>query len=145
MGCIAYCDNVKNNCTYYNSPIKRSARKMNITQLNQLMGLPNETKIVESIGSKIKSVGNCPSVAWNPRPDEIYTNKALRKIRGYYWSTPKPFVKNPTEIAIHIRRAASNQYFNDSHPILKARFLSNKNYVKIIDLLQREYPKYSIT
>jgi hypothetical protein len=72
------------------------------------------------------------------KPDKLFTKKMLKKVKHYYYSVPKPIIKEQ-DIVIHIRRGDVSA-FN----VYKNRFTSNKNYVSLIKYFKKKYPKYTI-
>ena len=141
MHCMALCDLPKNNCTYIHSPITQMQHAGNMTTLNEFMGIPFAEP--PALNITVIKHADCPGACGTcmSRPDELFTSDALRKIRGYYWSTPKPFINNRTEIVIHIRRGDpkgdSGYERNHERP--------SEEYAKLISLLKKEYPAYKIT
>jgi len=72
------------------------------------------------------------------RLPKIYlTPRVLDKIRGYYYSTPKP-TDCEYDIAIHIRRGDVGPWRN------RVSYTGNRAYKKIIRLLNADFPNSSI-
>jgi hypothetical protein len=69
-------------------------------------------------------------------PSKYYTRGTINILQKYYYSTPKPIIKN-INIAIHIRRGDVNE------KILK-RYTDNNFYNKIIKFFNEQYPNHNI-
>jgi len=138
MSGIAYCEYKK--YTYIHTPIKilDPKRDGNVEEMNHFIGIPetplseeyNNKNIITELYSKLVHESLNPSI--------YYTDKVVKKIRDFYYSTEKPEI-NKVDIAIHIRRGdVSSQTFVD-------HFTSNEYYKKIIEFMKTKYPNYTIT
>lgn len=135
MSGIAYC-NFKN-YNYIHTPIlnipDEHKHKYDINLLNKFIGIPYVECNNININTKEKF---SKVVHYSKNPSKFYTNDVVSTLRKYYYSTPKPKIKN-IDIAIHIRRG-------DVTKIIKKRYLDNNYYNKIIKFLNNKYPEYNI-
>lgn len=131
MSGIAYCNN--KGITYVHTPFEHVSHDVDTKKLNDFIGLPAETDIIKNIRTEAHS----EEVHWSERPSEYYTRSVIQKLRDAYYSTEKPNISSP-DIALHIRRG-------DVDVKDAKRFTGNEENKRIIDMLQKKYPDYSIT
>lgn len=127
------------NYNYIHSPMRHSNDHLDehnnydIKSLNNFIGIPesekNENIDIRERYSKI--------VHFSTNPSEFYTKDTINILKNYYYSTPKPVIEN-IDIAIHIRRGDVTY---ESHP---KRFIPLSYYNKVIEFLNKKYPKYNI-
>jgi len=132
MSGIVYCK--YNNYIYIHTPLTNVGFNQNAKLLNNFIGIPSSPnqENIDIIEPFSKEVHYCD------KPSKYYTEEAIKILKNYYYSTPKPDIEN-IDIAIHIRRGDVN---NTAHP---GRYNKNSDYIKIIKYLNKKYPKYSIT
>ncbi len=105
---IAFCEHDPD-YIYVHTPFNRVSHGWEsperVKQINEFVGIPNGRGPEVEIHTKQK-YGN-KQVFNDRRPSRWYDEKTLRKLRNWYWSTPKP---PPCEqdIVIHIRRGDTN-------------------------------------
>jgi len=146
---IAFCEHDPNHI-YVHTPFKRVSHgwksSERIRELNEFIGIPNGIGSNVEIHTK-KSQGN-KNVFNDRRPSRWYDEKTLRKLRNWYWSTPKP---PPCEqdIVIHIRRGDTNsperiamhEGRNPNNWNAKKRYDKNEFYNYKLPKILSMYPK----
>jgi len=106
-----------------------------VVQLNELIGIPDNRH-----GKRIHVPKRFESKVFN-NPNDFYHATTLEKIRGYYWSTPKPEHTSP-DIVVHIRRGDVQPERGGDRA---RRYIPNWWYNKIILETALKYPShYSI-
>jgi hypothetical protein len=122
----------------------------NVDEFNNFVGIPVERKMQDFSGKAHITKKNenvdaiigleADKIFENLRwmPDKFFTKKLLKKLKNYYYSTPKPTTKK-YDIAIHIRRG---NIIPSKCSIW--RLIPNKNYVALIKFFRKKHPTYSI-
>lgn len=112
-----------------------------IEKMNNFIGIKNENyddATMKKIQENLQVVMEFEDAHYHcEKPSIYYTDKVLKQIRDWYFSTEKPKIDN-IDIAIHIRRG-------DVHSGWTERYTDNKDYKKIIQSLRQKYPSYKIT
>ncbi len=134
MSGIAFCE--AKGYTYIHTPFVSIEHDVNVEELNEFIGVKN---VVERDTSKLIISKNMFSreVLFSPRPSLYFTPDVIKKLRTFYYSTPKP-ASTPVDIAIHIRRGDVSKTANND------RYNDNSIYVKLIKYLKMQYPSYTI-
>ena len=127
---IVYCKYMK--YKYIHTPFQKMGHNSNIKSLNKFIGIP-----VKSYNKNINIKKQYEGIVhFSDKPSIYYTPVALKLIRKYYYSTPKPIIDN-IDIAIHIRRG-------DVNSSITSRYTDNTQYIKYINYLLKKYPSYKI-
>jgi len=129
MAGVAFCE--YNGYEYVHKPITAIGHGESADRLNKFIGIPPAAPSV-----KADIAEDYPRVVYR-EPDTYFTPAALDKIRGYYYSTPKP-ADCEYDIAIHIRRGDVGPRKH------RMRYTSNRTYKKIIRRLNADFPNSSI-
>lgn len=139
MSGITYCE--FNNYIYVHTPFSRMEHNVNVNELNKFIGVNNDKLISNNLlptkDDTIIAQHYNETVHYEKKPSMYYTDKTLKIIKDYYYSTEKPKIDN-IDIAIHIRRG-------DVDEKLWNRYTENKIYINIINSLKTKYPNYNIT
>ena len=112
-----------------------------IEKMNNFIGIKNENyddTTLQQIQENLQVVMEFEDAHYHcEKPSIYYTDKVLKQIRDWYFSTEKPKIDD-VDIAIHIRRGDVNSSWAD-------RYTDNIEYKKIINSLRLKYPSYKIT
>jgi hypothetical protein len=146
IGGIAWCELM--NYKYIHTTFQDGWYGRNIDKYNKFVGIPIEREVqdfegIERITKKENENINIITdsqiiIPHLKKPDKFFTKKVLKKVKKYYYSTPKPEIKG-YDIVIHIRRGDVNAFDFD-----RFRFTPNKNYVSLIKYFKKKHPNYSI-
>ena len=142
---IAFCEHSPD-YNYIHTPLKSVSHgwRDKTNELNEFIGIPN------GVGSNVKihtsqKHGN-KNVYSDRQPSNWYDEKTLAKIRGYYWSTPKP-QNCEQDIVVHIRRGdinVSERLQKDGRNAhkgdAKKRYTGNEWYRDRIPWVASKYP-----
>jgi len=115
------------------------APQTDVDRLNEFMGLNNDELIKNNLLPQpedtviVKPIAE--EVHWSKTPSIYYTDKVLKLLRQYYYSTAKPDV-GQVDIAVHVRRG-------DVDP-KNPRFTGNSFYQNLINNLKQKYPSREI-
>jgi hypothetical protein len=127
------------NYFYFHSPFISMEHNVNVADLNKFIGINNNELIKNNLLPQpedtiiVKPIAD--EVHWSKTPSIYYTDKVLKLIRQYYYSTAKPDVGN-IDIAVHVRRG-------DVDPA-NPRFTGNSFYQNLISSLKQKYPSREI-
>jgi len=130
MAGVAFCE--RKGYEYLHRPFSAMDHGEPVDKLNKFIGIPFAPPNVKAdIVSEYfpKEVEDDPIAYFTPR--------VLDKIRGFYYSTPKP-ADCEYDIAIHIRRGDVVPWSHEN------RYTTNRAYKKIIKRLKAAFPNYSI-
>lgn len=134
---LAFCEHSPD-YNYIHTPLKSVSHgwRDKTNELNEFIGIPN------GVGSNVKihtsqRHGN-KNVYSDRQPSNWYDEKTLAKIRGYYWSTPKP-QNCKQDIAIHIRRGDVQP--DGQGKDNRKRFTPNEFYNRKIPKVLSIYPE----
>ena len=111
----------------------KSSWEKRTNTIRDFIGIPNGRS--ENVKIHTRGMRGNKNVFNDRRPSRWYDEKTLRKLRNWYWSTPKP---SPCEqdIVIHIRRGDVNQ--KDSAQ--RRFYIPNSFYNKKIPKILKHYP-----
>lgn len=132
MGALAWA--VKHNRYYYFNGFSHLDHNENAEEMSTFTGLRRWGKRIRP--SELAKVRYLPQVLGAKDPSFYFSQEAITIIRRMYNSSPKPG-RCVHQIAIHIRRG-------DVSKKMRARWLSNKIYIELIQTLQAFFPKASI-
>ena len=148
MSGIAY--SASKGLTYVHTPLVHVAHDqygVTIHEINEFMG--TKTPPMASEADNVQTEMHSEEVHFSDTPSVYYTPEVIKKLRDYYYSTPKPAIEQ-NDIAIHVRRGDINKEngggpSTDKHGVQYSRFTPNEDYKRIIAALKEEYPSYKIT
>jgi len=135
LGCmtgIAYCEYA--GLEYVHTPFSEMViyqSNLHVDQINTFVGIPAGKNFEHVERSEVISM-----LIFGSEDKGYFTDNVKKKIRDYYYSTPKPDIPS-VDIAIHIRRG-------DVDSSNFERFTSNVTYQRIIAMLRQENPDYRI-
>lgn len=141
MSGIALCEFEK--YKYFHTPFVsiQHLHSDEIEKMNEFIGIKNEIYddvTLQKIQENLRVVMEFEDAHYHCKnPSIYYSDKVLKQIRFWYFSTEKPKFDN-VDIAIHIRRG-------DVHSGWAERYTDNNEYKKIIQSLKLKYPAYKIT
>lgn len=134
MSGIALCK--YKNYNYIHTPMKEIEHGADPIELNKFIGIPKHNNLKNQKIDKHEQYSR--EVHCSSNPDKYYTPEVLKIISDYYYSTPKPTIKNKNYIAIHIRRG------DVSESSYQERFVDNNYYLKLAKRMKKQYPNKEI-
>jgi len=123
---------------YVHTPFREMSHGGDVSALNEFIGI--QTSSMAKDLKAVKTEEFSREVHESERPSKYYTPEVIQILRDYYYSTEKPTISE-NDIAVHIRRgdvAPNANTWGD-------RYTSNNDYKKILAMLRREYPSYTIS